>query len=120
MNYPEPEKEEYYRSLSDVVGRVAAADKVVILGDFNARVGGDHELYAPALGKFAKGSCNSNGELLLNFCTQFGLVVTNTYFHQPDCNYYTWKHPRSKKFHLLDYVITRNEHISEVLNTKAI
>jgi hypothetical protein len=68
MNYPEPEKKEYYRSLSDVVGRVRAADKLVILGDFNARVGGDHELYGPALGKFGKGSCNSNGELLLNFC----------------------------------------------------
>jgi hypothetical protein len=54
----------------------------------------------------------------LNFFTQFGLVVTNTYFNQPDCNYYTWKHPRSKKFHLLEYVITRNEHKSEVLNTK--
>jgi hypothetical protein len=119
MNYPEPEKEEYYRSLSDVVGRVPAADKLVILGDFNARVGEDHELYGPALGKFGKGSCNSNGELLLHFCTQFGLVVTNTYFNQPDCNYYTWKHPRSKKFHLLDYVTTRNEHKSEVLNTKA-
>ena len=44
MNYPEPEKEEYYRSLSDVVGRVPAADKLVILGDFNARVGGDHDM----------------------------------------------------------------------------
>ena len=117
--YPEPEKEEHYRSLSDVVGRVPAADKLAILGDFNARVGSDHELYRPALGKFGKGSCNSNGELLLNFCMQFGLVVTNTYFNQSDCNYYTWKHPRSKKFHLLDYVITRNEHKSEVLNTKA-
>jgi hypothetical protein len=40
MTYPEPEKEEYYRSLSDVVGRVPAAAKLVILGDFNARVGG--------------------------------------------------------------------------------
>jgi exonuclease III len=76
--YPEPEKEEHYRSLSDVVGRVPAADKLVILGDFNARVGSDHELYRPALGKFGKGSCNSNGELLLNFCMQFGLVVTNS------------------------------------------
>ena len=119
MTYPEPEKEEYYRSLSDVVGRVSTADKLVILGDFNARVGSDHELYGPALGKFGKGSCNSNGELLLNFCTQFGLVVTNTYFNQPDRNYFTWNHPRFKKSYLLDYVLTRNEHISDKLNTKA-
>ena len=120
MTYPEPEKEECYRSLSDVVGRVSTADKLVILGDFNARVGSDHELYGPALGKFGKGCCNSNGELLLNFCTQFGLVVTNTYFNQPDRNYLTWNHPRSKKSHLLDYVLTRNEHKSDILIKKLI
>jgi hypothetical protein len=67
MTYPEAEKEEYYWSLSDVIGRVPAAERLVILGDFNARVGSDHELYGPALGKLGKGSCNSNGELFTEF-----------------------------------------------------
>ena len=61
MTYSEPRMEEYYRGVADVVGDLPAADKLVILGDFNARVGSDHELYGPALGKFGKGNCNSNG-----------------------------------------------------------
>ena len=43
---------------------------VVILGDFNAWARKDHTTYSDAIGKFGKGNNNSNGELLLNFCTQ--------------------------------------------------
>jgi hypothetical protein len=54
-NYPEPEKEEYYRSLSDVVGRVPAADKLVILGDFKRQSGGKSGAVWANAGKVRKG-----------------------------------------------------------------
>ena len=63
---------------------VNVADKLLILSDFNAWVGEDHMTYSDANGKFGKGNKNSNGELLLNFCTQRHLCITNTYFPQPD------------------------------------
>lgn len=66
---------EYYRNLGDVVGRVSTTDKLGILGNFNTSVGSDNELYGPALDKFGKRRCNSNGELLQNFCPHFGLAV---------------------------------------------
>ncbi|KAK4297369.1 hypothetical protein Pmani_030187 [Petrolisthes manimaculis] len=119
MMHTDAVKEEFYRQLSEVIRGTPESDKVVLLGDFNARVGRDHRNYGPALGHFGKGNCNSNGELLLNLCTQHNLVITNTYFHQLDHHYYTWKHPRSKHCHLLDYVITKKEHKKEVLNTRA-
>ena len=71
------------------------------------------------IGKFGKGNKNSNGELLLNFCTQGHLCITNTYFSQPDKNYFMWVYPRFKHYHLLDYVVTHKADLADILSTKA-
>ena len=112
-------KEQFYRKLTEVIENIAVEDKLIILGDLNARVGSDNRIHGPVIGKFGKGNRNSNGEMLINFCAQFDLIITNTYFKQPERNYYTWKHPRSKDYHLLDYVIIRREHRTDIMNTKA-
>ena len=55
----------------------------------------------------------------MNFYAQQELRINNTFFYQPDKNYFTWKHPRSGHYHLLDYVITRKADLADVLCTKA-
>ena len=40
-------------------------------------------------------------------CSQFDLIITNTVFQQRNQLKATWMHPRSKHWHLLDYVIVR-------------
>lgn len=119
MTYSNEEKDAFYQELTQVVQRVPREDKILILGDFNARVGTDWETYTEVIGKFGKGMKNSNGELLLNFCAQQGLCITNTFFHQPEKNFYTWKHARTGRYHLLDYVLARKADIAEILCTKA-
>ena len=99
--------------------KVPGEDKLLILGDFHARVGTDWEAYKGIIGKFGKKKKNSNGELLLNFCAQQELSITNTFFYQRDKNYFTWKHPRSGHYQLLDYAITRKADLADVLCTKA-
>ena len=42
MTGPDSVKEKFYEDLQAAIGPVPKADKVVILGDFNARVGTDH------------------------------------------------------------------------------
>lgn len=120
MTYPNEEKEAFYQELTSVICRIPKDDKLLILGDFNARVGTDWETYTGVIGKFGKGMKNSNGELLLNFCTQQGLCITNTLFYQPEKNFYTWKHARTGRYHLLDYTITRQSDVTDVLCTKAL
>ena len=46
-------------------------------------------------------------QLLLKLCTEFGLVIGNTLFEEPDKYKVTWMHRRSKNWHMLDYVIVR-------------
>lgn len=62
MTYPDKEKEAFNSQLKDTIANVPAVDKLVLLGDFNARVGHDYNTWSPVLGK---GNPNSNGELLL-------------------------------------------------------
>ena len=73
--YSVEEKEIFYQELTHIVLKVPREDKLLILGDFNARVGTDWEIYKGVIGKFGKKKRNSNGDLLLNFCAQQELSI---------------------------------------------
>ena len=107
MTNPDDVKEKFYEDLNSVLSSVPKQDKLILLGDFNARVGRDHESWAGVLGTQGMGSCNDNGLLLLQTCASHNLLVTNTVFRLPDHKKTTWMHPRSKHWHLIDYAIVR-------------
>ena len=46
------------------------------------------------------------------------LVIINTLFQQKDRFEATWRHPRSKYWHLLDYALTRQRDTRDVLHTR--
>lgn len=99
------DKDKFYSDLRSLLQDVPANDKIVILGDFNARVGRDSETWKGVLGRHGVGSCNDNGRLLLELCAEQQLSITNTIFQQKDSLKTTWMHPRSKHWHLIDYII---------------
>ena len=78
MTYPDEEKERFYESLKATIGRVPRSDKLIVLGDFNARVGRDHETWERVIGHHGMGNENANGSLLLNMCAEHQLTITNT------------------------------------------
>ena len=70
------------------------------------------------MGKHGIGNCNTNGELLLPICTEFELFLTNTVFKQRKEYKTTWMNPRSKHWHSVDYIITRQRVRIDVHNTR--
>ena len=62
---------------------------------------------------------NSNGLLLLSKCAEHELCITNTVFRQADKFNTTWMHPRSKQWHLIDYIIVRQRDLQDVCITRA-
>jgi Reverse transcriptase (RNA-dependent DNA polymerase)/Endonuclease/Exonuclease/phosphatase family len=113
-------KERFYEELQSACSKVPAGDKLFVVGDFNARVGREHSAWPGVLGHHGVGNENSNGTLLLSFCTQNQLVITNTLFQQSDKRKTTWRHPRSGHWHLLDYVLTRQRDVGDFCITRVL
>lgn len=113
-------KELFYENLDKILISIPKEDKLILLGDFNARVGSAHYLWPGTLGRNGLGSINSNGTLLLSKCSQHSLIITNTLFRQPNKLKGTWRHPRSKHWHLIDYVIVRRCDVRDVMITRAV
>ena len=71
----------FINDLHNCIISIPNADKILLLGDFNARVGSDHENWN-ALGQHGIGKMNSNGLLLMQLCTEFKLAVCNAFYQQ--------------------------------------
>jgi exonuclease III len=112
-------KETFYNKLTDAINNIPFSHKLLVMGDFNARVGTDNTSWENVIGKHGVGNENSNGTLLLSMCSQLELVITNTIFQQANNHKTTWMHPGSKKWHMIDYVITRQRDIKDVNRTRA-
>ena len=112
-------KESFYGALIDAIKDTPSSHKLLVMGDFNARVGTDNSSWENVIGKHGVGNENSNGTLLLSMCSQLDLVITNTIFQQATKNKTTWMHPGSKRWHMIDYVITRQRDVNDVNHTRA-
>ena len=119
LTSPDDDKAAFYTQLGHTIQRVPAGDKLAVLGDFNARVGKDHRLWEGIIGHHGIGNCNANGQLLLGLCAEHELVVTNTLFRLPKRQKTTWKHPRSKHWHILDYVLYRARDRGDIRITRS-
>lgn len=118
MDKDDVTKARFYEEVTHVLSRIPPREQILLMGDFNARVGRDFEAWPKVLGRHGVGNMNSNGLLLLSMCTQFNLAITNTMFRLPAKYKTTWMHPRSKHWHLIDYVIVRQTNISQVHITR--
>ena len=107
MTNPEENKDTFYNQLKGTLRNIPSTDKLLLIGDFNARIGRENDKWPSALDKYGIGKCNSNGELLLALCTEFDLIVSNTMLKQKDAHNTTWTHPRSRHGHMIDFITTR-------------
>ena len=73
-------KEDFYRMLDSTIQKTPATDRLILLGDFNARVGTEHLVWKGVIGQHGVGKMNSNGLRLLSLCSEQHLVITNTIF----------------------------------------
>ena len=118
MTNPDEVKDKFYDDLDSGISATPRTDKLILVGDFNARVGTDHQTWEGVIGTEGIGKYNSNGLFLLKKCAEHELLITNTVFRLPTRNKTSWMHPRSKHCHLIDYVIVRRKDRQDVRVTK--
>lgn len=77
MTNLEENKEEFSSTLRATLLKVASKDKLILAGDFNARIGKEAHKWPGVIGQQGIGKYNSNGKLLLALCSELELVITN-------------------------------------------
>ena len=74
-----------------------AKAKIILLGDFTARVGRNHDIWHGVDGHHGVVNMDSSGLRLLSLYSELGLAITNTFFQLHDMHKTSWMHPRSKQ-----------------------
>ena len=112
------QKDQFYAQLDDTINKIPSSDDLYLLGDFNARVGAEKCLWPEVLGAHGIGRMNENGQRLLEFCSHHHLCITNTFFECKLIHKGTWRHPRSKTWHQIDFTITKQSNLHNVKNSR--
>ena len=127
--HPE-EREEIYNILQTEYVNIPNRDYLILCGDFNAKVGTKWYDYPDNLGRYGKGTRNNSGEILLDFCAEHDLIITNTLFKHKPTHITTWTAPY-RKFeqnneprknpirNQIDYIITKVRHKRFIRNSRA-
>ncbi|XP_037870090.1 LINE-1 retrotransposable element ORF2 protein [Bombyx mori] len=108
--------ENFYRELQIVIAKVPNRELLVIMGDFNSKIGANSNLYNNCVGKFGLGLRNERGERLMRFANENGLTVANSLFQHHPRRLYTWTSPGGKHRNQIDYILIRSRWRTSVLN----
>lgn len=99
------EKDAFFEQLHQEIGKIGTSRELIILGDFNSRVGrkkGNH-----VVGEFGESTENDNGKRLISVCEQNQLKILNGFFQHRDIHKFTWTQNTKNLKSIIDYVITR-------------
>ena len=90
-NAEEAEVEHFYEDLKVLLELTIKKDVLVIIGDWNAKVGSQE--IPGVTGKFGIRVQNEAGQRITGFCQENALVIANTLFQQHKRRLYTWTTP---------------------------
>jgi exonuclease III len=114
-------KESFYKAFGKVMKEVHRRDYLVVMGDFNARVGNDWKNWPGIVGRHGFGDeahdprKNDNWD----FFSERGLSVTGTFFPHKNIHKYTW-YQRGTDFSQsqIDHIMVRKTWLSAVHDTR--
>ena len=103
-----------FKLLEEDICMFQSKGRVLLLGDFNARVGKSNDV-DDVIGIFGEASCNSNGNLLIELLQNCNLMICNgrTMLNDPQ-----WTQVQSRLGHksIIDYIITDKALMKESSN----
>lgn len=114
------ELETWYSEVEKLIKMTKKQDLTFILGDFNAKLGKGEA--SGLVGNFGLGERNDRGERMIEFCQQYNMVVTNTWFKLPPRRLYTWTSPQHTENRVIrnqiDYILVNKRYHSAVISAK--
>ena len=71
----------FYGALRRVITSILKEEKLLLMGDFNARVGRQRNIWN-MFSRYGNGNVNSNGLNLLQLCSELNFAICNTFFRK--------------------------------------
>src|SRR5438552_15966083 len=86
---PDADIENFYEDLDIAKSHCKSKDIVIIMGDFNAKVGAGR--FENVVGEYGLGERNARGERFIEWCKASNQIITNTWFKNHPRRRWTWK-----------------------------
>lgn len=106
--------EAFYEELEKVMRKTRSDCPVIILGDFNAKIGSG--AVSESVGAFGLGIQNERGARLIEFAERKNMVLCNTLYKKHPRRLYTWKSPGDQTRNQIDYVLINQRYRNLILN----
>ncbi len=88
---------------------------IILMGDFNARVGKQEHLTVPqTVGAHAVDVKIENGIRFIEFCLKNDTLILNIFFQHKLVHQTSWKHSGNKQWHMLIYTIVNKKFKSSI------
>ena len=113
----EEDIEAFYETLEKAKEQCKSQDIIIMMGDFNARVGKQREGHI--VGEHGLGIRNERGETFVRWCQANEQVITNTWFEQHPRRLWTWKSPDNVTKNQIDYITINNRFRNSVQQSKS-
>jgi len=96
-NEDDEEMTSFYDKLQEIIVSIPKSDMIIMMGDFNAKVGQSDRNSNGVVGGFGYGQRKERGDRLVAFCALNELVNTNTQFIKSKENRcWTWQSPNGR------------------------
>ena len=103
------EKDNFYDSLQSILEDIPKHDILVVLGDFNARVGSDNTNRERIMGKHGTSTMTDNGSRLCDICGENDLVIGGILFQHKTIHKLTWRSPDSRTDSQIDHILVNGK-----------
>ena len=111
-------KDSFYEELEQVFDHFPRYHMKILLGDLNAKVGGEN-IFKPTIGNESlHQDRNDNGVRIVNFATSKNLVVKSTMFPHRNIHKYTWTSPDGQTHTQIDHVLIDRRLHSSILDLR--
>ena len=107
MTNTDETKDKFYEDFEYVISAVPAEDKLIILSDFNARVGQGSASWEGVLGKHEPENTTAMANCFFRPVQNIIFLWPTPYSASLLAKKTSYMHPRSHHWHLIDYIIVR-------------
>ena len=100
----EEEKDDFYERLLALVQARPRKNILILMGDFNAKIGSNNRGYEEIMGKQGIGERNDNGERFADLCATTNLAIGGSLFPHKNIHKATWVSPDLRTTNQIDHV----------------